>query len=422
MEDPVEQYLKFTKFMKASPEERYLGRVVVPEPESDYIRSYLEELEDKASGAMQLPSKITSGMAGASLLKRLLKRLTPVNPPGLHRWKIDSVGPDILLNDRRLARWSLEELASISTPAKCGIINADGPQTVVNMDVRTAKYILPGPETRIDVTPEMWTSINGEVQQMYPGRRVRVEIDKINIYGPGDFFRRHVDAPKPGVIGSVVMCTVNGSCRGGDLHFYGSRPMTLFGSQLADGKWEGVAFLSSVEHEVMPVSSGFRISVTFLIKHEGQEAAAGDVPLKLPTPIGLLLSERYSLNELECGGGLKGDDTRLLSLTGGQGRLVPVIVKHTEVVGDPGHMEEESSLEESVYRFTRDDYEKFGRKGVKIEPVRVRMPFVWTRKQEEPGRQILQSNYQSYEEYTGNESQPEMIDNLYYTTALLLEE
>jgi hypothetical protein len=43
---------------------------------------------------------------------------------------------------------------------------------------------------------------------LQPGaRKVKAELYKLNIYGPGDFFKSHVDTPRgPDMFGSLVIC------------------------------------------------------------------------------------------------------------------------------------------------------------------------------------------------------------------------
>lgn len=429
--EPVEQYLKLKAFISSRPANRYMGSVALPYPESDYIRVNNEELWN---GLRKLKTMLNAAQVSAVLRERLLlsnkdDAAQPVMLPcvSVTDWVEYNGCADILLAGRSLKSYTYDELVALGRPAMCGVINENGPQTVVDHSVRSAYIIEPGEGREIVVDDNMMQLIYINVNTLFPNRHVKVELDKVNVYGPGHFFAKHVDAPKPGVIGSVVMCTTRGQCSGGDLCFYeGDKVVKRM--YISNDRWCGAAFLSSMMHSVTQIVSGHRVSVTFYIKQKMGEPIFphGSGP-ELPTPLGILLTERYSLNEIEAveaagvtgGGALKGRDRVLYSLVGERGYLLPVIVDQSESASGGEDLYQDYSNTQTVYRFTRDDYEKF-MTTEKLQPVEPPIPFVWATELGEPTGEVLHTDHQSYCEYTGNESQPEIIDNLYYTTALIL--
>lgn len=102
------------------------------------------------------------------------------------------------------------------------------------------------------------TDFGGVVQ-----RRVVAGLDKLNVYGQGDFFKGHVDTPRsPDMFGTLLL-NLPVKHEGGELvvhapqsHPEASEPRkTNWGSETSIG-W--IAFFSDCPHEVLPVTSGNR--------------------------------------------------------------------------------------------------------------------------------------------------------------------
>ncbi|KAH9480110.1 hypothetical protein JR316_0006707 [Psilocybe cubensis] len=100
------------------------------------------------------------------------------------------------------------------------------------------------------------------------GNSIEVELYKLNVYGPGSFFKSHVDTPRnENMFGSlvVVLPTVH---EGGSLIVRHAGNEQVFDTALAvrsDNipKAAFVAFYSDVEHEVTLVTSGYRVTLTY---------------------------------------------------------------------------------------------------------------------------------------------------------------
>lgn len=135
-------------------------------------------------------------------------------------------------------------------------------------------------------------------------RSVRAELYKLNVYsGPDGRFKKHVDTPRsPEQFGSLVVCLpvehkgmyafikadvfrieAHAVSAGGQLVVrYGGKDVVFDCSQEASSgqapKIRWAAFYSDCEHEVLPVTSGHRVTLTYnLYATKGLGALAGSV-------------------------------------------------------------------------------------------------------------------------------------------------
>ncbi|KZV92873.1 hypothetical protein EXIGLDRAFT_836130 [Exidia glandulosa HHB12029] len=98
-------------------------------------------------------------------------------------------------------------------------------------------------------------------------RSIAAELYKLNVYGPGSFFKAHKDTPRgDDMFGSLVL-NFPTKHEGGALvlrhdgreHIHdASAAAYTSGDQVS---W--IAFYSDVEHEVLPVTSGYRVTLTY---------------------------------------------------------------------------------------------------------------------------------------------------------------
>ncbi|KZV90438.1 hypothetical protein EXIGLDRAFT_616972, partial [Exidia glandulosa HHB12029] len=98
-------------------------------------------------------------------------------------------------------------------------------------------------------------------------RNIKAELYKLNVYGPGSFFKAHKDTPRgEDMFGSLVL-NFPTKHEGGALvlrhdgreHVHDASAAAYTSSEQVS--W--VAFYSDVEHEVLPVKSGHRITLTY---------------------------------------------------------------------------------------------------------------------------------------------------------------
>jgi hypothetical protein len=204
------------------------------------------------------------------------------------------------------------------------------------------------------------------------------------------------------------------------------------------------AFFGDCAHEVMPVTSGHRITMTFAIvrgvEPKFKETPYGSDPVVASAPsvstkhiqamlahiaarpkavntFGILLAHKYTFTGVETNA-LKGIDGMLLDSLQAAGYTVsvrPVIYRAHSIGqhwdnGDPG------SASNVVYAFGADELEKIckGEQAIAAHP-----PITFVRCHDGPGA-ILYDNYEPDIEYTGNEALASRHDTIYFSAALIV--
>ncbi|PIL34921.1 hypothetical protein GSI_02708 [Ganoderma sinense ZZ0214-1] len=103
---------------------------------------------------------------------------------------------------------------------------------------------------------------------------LNIELYKLNVYGKDAFFKAHVDTPRSELMFGSLVIVFPTPHEGGALklrasgHEEGENPEWTFDSSALLAQQEQpsiayVAFFSDVEHEVMPVTSGHRVTITY---------------------------------------------------------------------------------------------------------------------------------------------------------------
>ena len=97
---------------------------------------------------------------------------------------------------------------------------------------------------------------------------------KLNIYASGGFFKAHVDTPRSErMFGSLVVCLPT--------HFRGGEQIVRHHEQEIKYDWSSIAtdtsskfhwaaFFSDIEHEVLPVSEGYRVTLTYNLSYHSK--------------------------------------------------------------------------------------------------------------------------------------------------------
>ncbi|TFY64815.1 hypothetical protein EVG20_g5823 [Dentipellis fragilis] len=124
------------------------------------------------------------------------------------------------------------------------------------------------------IVPERTSLIDlvraGLLEGMDATRPIKVELYKLNVYDEGSFFKPHQDTPRSeSMFGSLVLVFPTPH-KGGALVLRDDEKEWTFDSAAALTGHAGdtpsigyVAFFSDVEHEVLPVESGHRLTITF---------------------------------------------------------------------------------------------------------------------------------------------------------------
>jgi predicted 2-oxoglutarate/Fe(II)-dependent dioxygenase YbiX len=154
---------------------------------------------------------------------------------------------------------------------------------------------------------------NAIEQNLTRGYKVKLRPYKVNIYKEGGFFKGHVDTPREGMVGTLVLFGAH-EHTGGELVVYHNNTSRTFKAVPNPGKDElsWAAFFSDCVHEVLPVKSGKRVSLTFDILLE--ESISPEIRLRDENSdllelistidnspvecLGLLLTFKYTLDNI----------------------------------------------------------------------------------------------------------------------------
>ena len=174
-----------------------------------------------------------------------------------------------------------EELLEFCNPAPFGDVKEM--KTVFDSEVRLAseieserfmierKHVFKSTGTSIMMFSDFPGSISIEEyieDTLTPGRSIRLDRYKLNVYSKGGFFRPHVDSPSGhDMIGTLVLCLPSPH-KGGELciNHDGLQHVFDFSQESSDSnRVQWAAFYSDCIHEVKPVLDGQRVTVTYKI-------------------------------------------------------------------------------------------------------------------------------------------------------------
>lgn len=136
------------------------------------------------------------------------------------------------------------------------------------------------------------------------------QLYKLNVHQPGDFFKAHLDTPRSGsMVGTLVVCLPRAHT-GGQLvvQHQDSTAKYDWGSQL-DGStrilhW--AFFFSDVRHEILPITSGTRLTLTYNLLATPAEAPPLQAVHLAAAPFGKALCALLANAKLLPGGGSLG--------------------------------------------------------------------------------------------------------------------
>ncbi|MGW1679181.1 2OG-Fe(II) oxygenase [Saccharopolyspora sp. NPDC002376] len=198
-------------------------------------------------------------------LARLLRGSEPVGsfsaeliaPARLFELEVSGVGPVSLPIRAPVAR----KLISVARPAMFG----RGAETLTDTGVRDTWELTPD---QVSLGGSGWTSLlEGALEHFrdalgLPGAaRLVAEPHSMLVYGKGQFFLPHQDSEKHDAMVGTLVVSLPSTHNGGELvveHAGESRTYRASKSELAL-----VAFYSDCRHEVTPVRSGYRVTLTF---------------------------------------------------------------------------------------------------------------------------------------------------------------
>ena len=137
---------------------------------------------------------------------------------------------------------------------------------------------------------------------------LKAELYKLNIYARGGFFKAHVDTPRSDkMFGSLVVCLPT-QFTGGELIVRHSKQEIKYdwSSTASDtpSTLHWAAFFSDVEHEVLPVIEGYRVTLTYNLSYH---CKASDITFDVKTySFYKVLQAALSNPVFMCDGGVLG--------------------------------------------------------------------------------------------------------------------
>ena len=431
----INQYIAFTELLEYPPDYLKLGDVVDPEDitenDMDLVAGDLSVVLNLVlDGCTKFPKHfidpgITSGMYSYYHIS-----MTPQNS-----------SYDVLSGDVN----EIEKILEFSVPAPYGDIALG--ETVVDNTVRKCMQFTGECRSYINIG-----SLQMIHQALYPQyKEIYISFNKVNIYGEGGHFKRHVDTPKQGVIGTLLVFGKS-NYTGGELVLHLDE-----GDKIVKNE-NYCAFHSNVPHCVLPVTSGYRVAVSYYITskpickkiaHASDQSDHWDGQTDLcvtattepcranengHTPelvdhlkrnFGIILYETYAQDEHV----LKGSDHILVSRLRS---LLPeaTIEIHPAIIVYSLKTEYDWSrkLSASVYRLTEDDFNYYRQSKLKPEselkpepvpnPIHHQVDFYTYR--QEAGGQLLHSYDIPYAERVGNEYQEGFLRNVYMNKVVVI--
>ncbi|WP_406281620.1 2OG-Fe(II) oxygenase [Nocardia sp. NBC_00881] len=178
--------------------------------------------------------------------------------------EVDGVGPIRLPVTSAQAR----RLCEVARPARYGLRE----QTLLDANVRDTWEV---PRDRVTVDERQWREtllpmldiLRAELG-LVPDCELSAELHSMLVYEAGQFFQRHQDSEKAdGMIGTLVV-TLPSAFTGGELVI--EQQGMKVTDQGSPEELSFVAFYGDCEHEVLPVTDGFRITLTYNLVAKGR--------------------------------------------------------------------------------------------------------------------------------------------------------
>ena len=175
-----------------------------------------------------------------------------------------------------------------ATQAKVLIENAhtapygQGSKTLVDSNVRSCREI---DSTNLTFTGKGWDKfLNKVLKKIKPDLgiedyEISASLYKMLIYEKGDFFLPHKDSEKESGMFGTLTITLPSNHSGGDLlvNFDGKHERIAFTEAAGNFKLPYAAFYADCEHEIKPITSGYRVCLVYNLI---QEKAAKGIKLK----------------------------------------------------------------------------------------------------------------------------------------------
>jgi len=162
-----------------------------------------------------------------------------------------------------------KRMIASARPARFG----RGEQTLMDLSVRDTWEITPD---QVTLTGLDWDAILAEVRDELglPARaRLRAEPHALLVYGKGQFFLPHQDSEKDDAMVGTLVVSLPSAHAGGELIVEHGGESVTYRTSKQDLSF--VAFYADCRHEVKPVTSGYRVTLTFNLLADGEADAQG---------------------------------------------------------------------------------------------------------------------------------------------------
>jgi hypothetical protein len=218
-------------------------------------------------------------------LTKIAEFLREVGAPGAFAARRTAVADDLHVEVKGfgrlrfpISRTAAQRLCKLARPARFG----RGEQTLLDKRVRDTWEI---PKSRVKIDRRRWNRtlvpmLDGLRSDLGlpDGCRLKAELHAVLVYSPGQFFLRHRDSEKDDEMVGTLVVTLPSRYKGGafviehrgeSITYRASRRPLSF-----------VAFYADCDHQVRPVTEGYRIALTYnlLLDGDGGGAAAEPAP------------------------------------------------------------------------------------------------------------------------------------------------
>ncbi len=178
-------------------------------------------------------------------------------PTHLLQLEVSGVGPVRLPVRAPLAK----KLIAVARPAMFG----RGQETLTDTGVRDTWELTPD---QVSLGGAGWTALMDRALEQFrdelglsPATRLRAELHSMLVYGKGQFFLPHQDSEKDDAMVGTLVVSLPSAHTGGELIIdHAGETVTYRASK---DELTLVAFYADCRHEVKPVRSGYRVTLTF---------------------------------------------------------------------------------------------------------------------------------------------------------------
>lgn len=202
------------------------------------------------------PRQRLAQLLGATRGRGSFSARRTASPDDLHI-DVTGVGPLRIPVSTAKAR----QLIAVARPAQYG----RGEQTLTDVTVRHTWQV---PTSRVRPDKRRWNRTLTPILEglrddlgLPEGSRLKAELHSFLVYSPGQFFLPHQDSETSDDMVGTLTVTLPGNSRGGDLIVQHGEKQIRYRS--SDKLLSFVAFYADCRHEVQPVTSGYRVVLTY---------------------------------------------------------------------------------------------------------------------------------------------------------------